>query len=653
MNANQDITLTVIIVNYNVAYFLEQCLLSVYNAKGIEKAEVMVIDNRSSDSSVAMVREKFPSVHLLVNEENVGFSKANNQGIVRARGEFVVLLNPDTVVEEETFEKTINAFRKNPEIGGIGVRMVDGKGSFLPESKRGLPTPTVAFYKVFGLARMFPKSRRFGRYHLSYLSEKENHEVDVLSGAYMGLRRSVLDQIGLLDEAFFMYGEDIDLSYRIQQGGYKNLYLAETTIIHYKGESTKKSSVNYVFVFYRAMIIFARKHFSQNYAFLFSVFIHIGIYVRASMSIGKRVASKTMPMVWNGGIGILGLYGLAEFWKTHDISFPSIVYYAMIPSYWVIWSLTNLLSGTFDPPFKPLKLLKSTLVGTLLILMAYALLPKELQFSRLFILIGSLWFLGWNFLDRLIRYVLFKQSSGWNPSRKKRFLIVGEESEFKRIKRLLLQHMNEVEYIHGTWIQQPYPEARYTLNEFEHRTNLNLYDEIIFSAKDLSAHQIIHWMTSIKSAHIDFKIAQPDADFIIGSNSIETSGETYKLNINKLSRPENLRSKRFLDITIALTLLLSSPLMVWIYRDKRGIFENIFNVIAGSKTWVGFIPTNTSYKDPQLPALTRGVLTPVPTIMYEERVIHDKLNLLYARDYSILTDIRIILGSFRKLDQQS
>jgi lipopolysaccharide/colanic/teichoic acid biosynthesis glycosyltransferase len=160
-------------------------------------------------------------------------------------------------------------------------------------------------------------------------------------------------------------------------------------------------------------------------------------------------------------------------------------------------------------------------------------------------------------------------------------------------------------------------------------------------------------MTSIKSAHIDFKIAQPDADFIIGSNSIETSGETYKLNINKLSRPENLRSKRFLDITIALALLLSSPLMVWIYRDKRGIFENIFNVIVGSKTWVGFIPTNTTYKDPQLPALTRGVLTPVPTIMYEERVIHDKLNLLYARDYSILTDIRIILGSFRKLDQQS
>lgn len=653
MNTNQNISLSVIIVNYNVAYFLEQCLLSVYNAKGIENVEVMVIDNRSSDGSVAMVREKFPSVNLLVNEENVGFSKANNQGIQLAKGEFVLLLNPDTVVQEATFEIMINAFRKNSQIGGIGVRMVDGKGSFLPESKRGLPTPMVAFYKVFGLARLFPKSKRFGRYHLGYLNENANHEVDVLSGAFMGLRRSVLNQIGLLDEAFFMYGEDIDLSYRILQAGYKNVYLAESTIIHYKGESTKKSSVNYVFVFYRAMIIFARKHFSQNYAFLFSVFIHIGIYVRASMSLGKRIASKTIPLIWNSGIGILGLYGLADFWKTHDISFPTIVFYAMIPSYWIIWSLTNLLSGTFDPPFKPLKLLKSTVVGTLLILMAYALLPKELQFSRLFIIIGSLWFLSWNFLDRLIRYVLFKQSSGWNPSRKKRFLIVGEESEFKRIKRLLLQHMNEVAYIHGTWVHQPYLEARYTLNEFQHRTNFNLYDELIFSAKDLSAHQIINWMTTINSAHLDFKIAQPDADFIIGSNSIETSGETYKLNINKLSRPENLRSKRFLDLTIALVLLIFSPLIVWIYSNKRGLVQNIFKVIVGSKTWVGFIQTNTGFKDPQLPALTRGVLTPNPTLIYNEPAIHDKLNLLYARDYRILTDIRIILGSFRNLDRQS
>ncbi len=653
MNAKQDIALSVIIVNYNVAFFLEQALLSVYKSKGIESIEVIVVDNRSSDGSVSMVREKFPQVTLIVNEENVGFSKANNQGILRSNGEYVVLLNPDTVVEENTFEKTIKAFKSNERIGGIGVRMVDGKGTFLPESKRGLPTPLVAFYKVFGFARLFPKSARFGRYHLSYLSEFESHEVDVLSGAYMGLRRSVLDQIGLLDEAFFMYGEDIDLSYRIQKSGYKNLYLADTTIIHYKGESTKKSSVNYVFVFYRAMIIFARKHFSQNYAFMFSLFIHLGIYLRASIAVGKRILSYILPFLWNSGIGIIGLYGLAALWKTHEISFPAVVRYAMIPSYWLIWSLTNLLAGTYDPPFKPMKLLKATIFATVLILIAYALLPKDLQFSRLFILIGALWFLSWNFFDRLIRFILFKQSSGWNPSSKKRFLIIGEASEFKRIKLLLLQHMNEVEYIHGTWINTPYPEARYHMNEFENRTNLTIYDELIFSAKDLSAHQIIHWMTTIKSTHLDFKIAQPDADFIIGSNSIETTGETYRININKLSRPENLRSKRFLDLTFSLLLLASLPVTIWFFHNKLGLLKNIGKVCLGKLTWVGFIDTNDGFKDPQLPALTPGVLSPNPSSVYTDRNIQDKLNILYARDYSVITDVKIVMTAFRKLDQQS
>jgi GT2 family glycosyltransferase len=653
LKSKQDITLTVIIVNYNVAYFLEQCLLSVFNSKGIEHFEVFVIDNRSSDGSVAMVQEKFPQVSLIVNQENVGFSKANNQGIKLAQGKYIVLLNPDTVVEEQTFEKTIAAFEADEQLGGIGVRMVDGKGTFLPESKRGLPTPMVAFYKVFGLSRLFPKSSRFGRYHLTYLSEFETHEVDVLSGAYMGLRHEVLNKIGLLDEAFFMYGEDIDLSYRIQKAGYKNLYLADTTIIHYKGESTKKSSVNYVFVFYRAMIIFARKHFSQNYALLFSLFIHLGIYIRASLAVSKRVVNYTFPILWNVGVGILGLYGLAELWKSNEIAFPSIVYFAMIPSYWIIWSLTNLMSGTYDPPFKPMKLLKGTLIGTTFILIAYALLPKDLQFSRLFILGGALWFLSWNLMDRLIRFLIFKQSSGWNPSRKKRFLIIGEESEFKRIKLLLLQHMNEVAYVHGTYIRDAYPEARYSVKEFEHRTNLNLYDELIFSAKDLSAYQIIHWMTTIKSTHLDFKIAQPDADFIIGSNSIDTSGETYRININKLSRPENLRSKRFFDLTFSLLLIATLPVSIWFFQHKIGVLKNIFKVLIGKLTWVGFIDTTDGFKDPQLPALTPGVLTPNLSKAAADRGLLDKLNILYARDYTVLTDVRIVLTSFRNLDQQS
>lgn len=284
--------LSVVIVNYNVMHFLEQCLNSVRKAVKNIESEVFVVDNNSVDGSVKMVREKFPEVNLIVNPDNRGFSKANNQAIKIAKGEYVLLLNPDTVVEDDTFEKIIKFMDAHEDAGGLGVKMVDGKGKFLPESKRGLPTPAVAFYKIFGLSKLFPKSKIFGQYHLTYLNNDEIHEVDVLSGAFMLIRKPLLDKIGGLDESYFMYGEDIDLSYRITKEGYKNYYFPKTRIIHYKGESTKKSSINYVLVFYQAMIIFAKKHFSQKNAKLFSLLINMAVYFRAFLAILRRLADK-------------------------------------------------------------------------------------------------------------------------------------------------------------------------------------------------------------------------------------------------------------------------------------------------------------------------------------------------------------------------
>ena len=244
------------------------------------------------DGSVEMIKEKFPQVKIIENKDNKGFSKANNQAIKIAKGEYVLLLNPDTVVEEDTFKKVIAFMDAHPGAGGLGVHMIDGKGNFLPESKRGLPTPSVAFYKIFGLSALFPKSKIFGKYHLGFLDKNKTAEVDVLSGAFMLLRKTALDKTGLLDETFFMYGEDIDISYRIIKAGYKNYYFPETRIIHYKGESTKKSSVNYVMVFYKAMMIFAFKHFSQNSARLFSFLISFAIYIRAGAAIVTRFIQK-------------------------------------------------------------------------------------------------------------------------------------------------------------------------------------------------------------------------------------------------------------------------------------------------------------------------------------------------------------------------
>lgn len=232
--------LSIIIVNYNVKYFLEQCLHSVLKACREVDAEILVVDNNSVDGSVQMIRKKFPEVHLIENKENKGFSQANNQAIRKSLGEYILLLNPDTLVEDDTLTKIVQYMDQHPEAGGLGVKMLDGKGKFLPESKRGLPTPSVAFFKIFGFSRLFPKSHIFGKYHLGYLDKDQIHEIDILAGAFMLLKKKVLDKIGLLDEEFFMYGEDIDLSYRITQAGYKNIYFPDARIIHYKGESTKK-----------------------------------------------------------------------------------------------------------------------------------------------------------------------------------------------------------------------------------------------------------------------------------------------------------------------------------------------------------------------------------------------------------------------------
>ena len=235
--------LSIIIVNYNVKHFIDHCLQSVYKSiEFVNESEIFVVDNNSVDGSVELIQSKYPDVKLIQNTENTGFSKANNQAIVKSTGEYVLLLNPDTVIQEDTLSKTIEFMDETPNAGGLGVKMIDGKGNFLPESKRGLPTPYVALSKMLGLSKIFPKSKIFNQYHLGYLDNEQTHKIDVLSGAFMLLRKTALDKSGLLDETYFMYGEDIDLSYRLKLCGYDNYYFPKTRIIHYKGESTKKQA---------------------------------------------------------------------------------------------------------------------------------------------------------------------------------------------------------------------------------------------------------------------------------------------------------------------------------------------------------------------------------------------------------------------------
>ncbi|MEL6720213.1 MAG: glycosyltransferase, partial [Bacteroidota bacterium] len=336
--------LSVIIVNYNVKYFLEQALRSVERAAQDMQVEVFVVDNNSVDDSVAMVKEKFPEVKLIANNDNPGFSVANNQAIRQAKGEYVLLLNPDTLVQEDTFEKCYKFMEAHPKVGALGVKMIDGSGNFLPESKRGFPSPFVAFCKTFGLSKLFPKSPTFNYYHLGHLSENENHPVDVLAGAFMWMRTATLEKIGLLDEQFFMYGEDIDLSYRVIKGGYQNYYLADTSIIHYKGESTKKGSLNYVRTFYNAMILFAQKHFTGKSAQLFILMLRFAIYFRATITLVSNWAKKLYLPLLDAVFLFIGLVSLKNFWGSYHFQdadyYSDRLIYINFPIYIAVWLLS-------------------------------------------------------------------------------------------------------------------------------------------------------------------------------------------------------------------------------------------------------------------------------------------------------------------------
>ncbi len=344
--------LSVIIVNYNVKFFLEQCLRSVYKALEGIASEVIVVDNNSVDSSCQMIKNFFPDVILIENFQNVGYAKANNQAIKIAKGEYILLLNPDTIVQEDTFYKCIEFMDNTPDAGALGVKMIDGKGNFLPESKRSLPRPWVAFYKIFGLSSLFPRSKIFGQYHLSYLDKNEINKVEVLCGAFMFIRKEALDKAGLLDENFFMYGEDIDLSYRIILAGYNNYYFPKTTIIHYKGESTKKGSLNYVVMFYNAMIIFAKKYFSSSKYKIFSFLIHSAIYFRAFISALKRAFLKIILPLTDFIVIYLGYLFLKPFSESikfeGGIHYPPLFINFIVPSYIFVWITALFFCGAYD-----------------------------------------------------------------------------------------------------------------------------------------------------------------------------------------------------------------------------------------------------------------------------------------------------------------
>jgi len=616
--------------------------------------EVIVVDNNSVDGSVEMVKTKFPEVIVIENTKNAGFSKANNQGMCIAKGEYVLLLNPDTLVEEDTFVKCLSFMEAHADAGGLGIKMLDGKGKFLPESKRGLPSPWVAFYKIFGFSKLFPKSRKFGRYHLGFLDKDKTHEIEILSGAYMFLRKEALKKTGLLDEDYFMYGEDIDLSYRIVKAGYKNYYYPEARIIHYKGESTKRTSINYVFIFYRAMIIFAEKHFSNKNAWLFSLLINIAIYIRAVIALSARFIKHSLLPVADGALIYSGMFFAKNWWETHikleSSYYPPEYMLFIVPGYILIWLSSVYFSGGYDKPVKFFRIVRGLVVGTLVISsLSYFIDPY--RFSRALILLGSIATLGIMLLLRLLIHFLKYKNVALGTEKRKRIVIVGNPDESKRVINLLKETNYHLQILGFVSPWKKVPQNDFFIGGIEQiKEIIAIYniDEIIFCSKDIPAHNIIEWMTKIDNKFLEFKIVPDESNFIIGSNSKDRPGELYTVNIQlNIIQKRQIRNKRVFDLSMSILLFIFSPLLLLFIKRPSTFYKNIFNVLSGSYSWVGF----TNNNEVRLPQIKKGVIHPLSNMDFDKLDVNtiNKQNMLYARDYTLFADIRLLIRSIRKL----
>jgi len=651
-NAPERVKLSVIIVSYNVYPFLDNCLRSVRQAlRGIE-GEIIVVDNASVDRTPQQLQAHFPDVRLIANADNPGFAKANNQGIAVSRGEYVLLLNPDTIVSENTFSECIAFMDGHLDAGAVGVKMIDGSGRFLPESKRGLPTWQASFLKMTGLYRLAPRSRRWNAYYQGHIGEDETAPVEVLCGAFMFMRRNVLDLAGWLDEDFFMYGEDIDLSYRITRSGHAIYYLPTTRIIHYKGESTRKASLNYLLTFYEAMLIFTRKHpeFSGQ-----RHLIRMAIYLHGTLRMIRQRLTRSAGLILDT-VAIAGAFFLAsQFWARYHFQDPAYFktgfYRINLPLYTALMAVALFFNGAYDRPSRAGSAGRGFVTGVLLILSVYALLPADSRTSRMVILLGSglvaLWLIGSAWMTRKRSADSRGQTAGLRPT-----IIVAGEQEANRIKELINRSRDQIE-VRGTVSIDPLTTGMGRdqlghLDQLADIVRVHQVREIIFSAQDVPFAAFTRIMTEL-GPDLRYMLAASTTLNIVGSMSKDTEGESYALRVHfNLSHPQARRTKRLFDGLAACVLLILSPAWLALTGFHWRALTHLLGVLTGGKTMVSY-----HQSDPlrhSLPALPPGLLHPGGQVQQDpDGRRAEQIDYVYARDYHWTTDLSILVSQFRTL----
>lgn len=642
--------LSVIIVNYNVKYFIEVCLHSVLKAaKGIE-TEVIVVDNKSQDGSCEMIRDKYPEVTLIENKENAGFGRANNQGVAIAKGEYILFINPDTVMPEDFLQKQIQYLDDHPDAGSVGPRLIDGKGKYAPDGKKSFPSFSVAIFKTTGINKLFSKSPYFNKYYAVHVQEHETAEVDMLSGCCMMVRRSVIDEIGgAFDEAFFMYCEDFDLSYRIQQAGYKNIYYPETTLIHYKGESTRKATISHVKIFNDALTVFVKKHYSKTNASLFILLINVGIVLRAIFSVMKQVLKVLrMPLfdalILLGTLSIMTQFWVEEVKNIDPIPFSSII--RTFPVYILLWVLSLYFNGTYDRSYRAVRVVRGMAIGTIVILAYYGLLPPDLRYSRAIIIftgfIGSVGMLGLHgLLYRLgiFKFIPYDEIPG-------KTVIVADEGHYNQTAITLknVPYAPELAGRISTNIEKG--GALAGINDLQAFIYTAGIQEVIFCVNGLSYSEVFNQMQYCGEAY-EYKIHLPNSSSFVGSNSSHTSGDLYTIDRRyNLADFARQRNKRILDVLFAVGFIMCYPLLIFIVKKPDRFFINSLAVLVGNKTWVSYSLPNAS-----LPKIRAGIIPPYNILdKYEpDDMLKKELDTGYAQDYSTSGDLKLILNNLKYL----
>ncbi len=579
---SDQVELAIVIVSYNVRDFLQQALTSVRKALAGISAEVWVVDNASTDGTAAMVRRCFPEVKLIANDRNVGFAAANNQVLKQCRAEVVCLLNPDTVVQEDTFRTLLAFLREHPEAGMVGCKILNPDGSLQHACRRSIPTPWVAFTKLVGLSRLFPKSRLFGRYNLTYLDPEAVHEVEAISGSFMMVRSEAVAQVGLLDESFFLYGEDLDWCLRFQRAGWKIYYVPETKIVHFKGESSRRSGFDSLLLFYQAMHLFVRKHFARRSFSLWRWVLVLAIWMRAGLSLLHRAARVAVVPLIDLWLMYLAVTAAVGIWFGNLVHLPSFL--AVNAFYSLVWLICLAANGCYaDKRYSSTAAVTGVLAG-LVINSALTFFFKQYGFSRAVVLISGMLNVvsisGWRLLLRLLpRLGLpFHGTIGRSLMRKRTLLVGDRRSVHQLLERLRARFESAYEVVGVVSLDGsaggeemdgvPVLQATGQLDELfrAHRVQ-----EVIFSTDRVPYDRILELMDRANRSRVSFKLVPSNLEVIIGKASIDSLAEMPLVEVEyRFSRPWHRFLKRALDVALSLPgLIVTGPAIAYLVAFRR------------------------------------------------------------------------------------